>query len=351
MDTRNRHLGTCKKVMRKMILQHPERNKWYKTNQIVVFSLAFILVTIVSCSDTSTPFALASINIDASSVAISPDGQYIAIGTDQEVILYKTDNLSRLWSQRMVDWVWDIEFSPSNENVLAITADGVANMLAIKTGELQKQYRSDFGKIKDAEFSLDGNLLAYSEGTLYENYIVIVNWQTDEIIQELEDGGGLIWFPGNERLATHSSVSFRIWDIQSGVVLKNTEREPVFVGGGCFEKIFCGGDIILGPNDEFYIAEQAYRRVDVLDPDTLEAVFTINHSTVLTTLSWSPDGRMLALGDQNGTITLWNIGDDGPKYILDAGEEGTWVTSLIWSLDGSILVSSGGNVITVWNIN
>ncbi|MBW4424797.1 MAG: hypothetical protein KME50_10170 [Nostoc desertorum CM1-VF14] len=66
-------------------------------------------------------------------------------------------------------------------------------------------------------------------------------------------------------------------------------------------------------------------------------------------LALSPDGKLLATGDMNGQIHLWQMAD-GKNLLTFKGHEG-WVWSVSFSPDGQTLASSGHDgLVKLWNI-
>jgi hypothetical protein len=69
----------------------------------------------------------------------------------------------------------------------------------------------------------------------------------------------------------------------------------------------------------------------------------------LTQLAFSPDGRMLAAGDTEGAVTVYEVSTGRPRFVL-AGHHGE-VTALAFSADGLRLVSGGADTrINVWEV-
>jgi WD40 repeat protein len=67
-------------------------------------------------------------------------------------------------------------------------------------------------------------------------------------------------------------------------------------------------------------------------------------------VAFSPNGKLLAMGDTNGEISLRQVADG--KKLLTCKEHINWVTSLAFSPDGSTLVSSSCDyVVKLWNVN
>ncbi|MDD4651256.1 MAG: transglutaminase domain-containing protein [Methanothrix sp.] len=75
-----------------------------------------------------------------------------------------------------------------------------------------------------------------------------------------------------------------------------------------------------------------------------------NLSNPKNSVAFSPDGRVLAAGCQNGTIILWDAASGREMRALKGHSE--WVSSLAFSPDGGTIAStSGDNTIKLWNVN
>ncbi len=69
------------------------------------------------------------------------------------------------------------------------------------------------------------------------------------------------------------------------------------------------------------------------------------------TVAWSPDGRVLAAGMQEGAIHLW-VAVAGKQLAFEDLEMSgypTKVRELAWSADGKQLATGGGAEVTVWS--
>jgi WD40 repeat protein len=80
----------------------------------------------------------------------------------------------------------------------------------------------------------------------------------------------------------------------------------------------------------------------------------LNHdSRAVSSSSFSPNGKILASGDYDGTVRLWNIeGGDGSCLVTLSGHHSEHVYSLVFSPDGETLASgSKEGIVRLWNPN
>ena len=72
------------------------------------------------------------------------------------------------------------------------------------------------------------------------------------------------------------------------------------------------------------------------------------HTDWVTAVAFSPNGEMLASGDRNGGVSVWDA-ESGQELFTTAGHKSA-VTALSWRSDSKLLASSSedGNV-TLWN--
>ena len=80
---------------------------------------------------------------------------------------------------------------------------------------------------------------------------------------------------------------------------------------------------------------------------------TVWSSAAVTSLTWSPDGRTLAIGSADGIIILWDIPQNKMRQSIDAKSS---IISLAWSPDSSVIASgiwseTDQNAVTLWDSN
>ena len=70
----------------------------------------------------------------------------------------------------------------------------------------------------------------------------------------------------------------------------------------------------------------------------------------MTSVAFSPDGKLLASTSLDGYVRLWHVSSEGRRISL---RHGGWVESVAFSPDGKMLVSGGGDQegsLTLWNV-
>jgi WD40 repeat protein len=94
----------------------------------------------------------------------------------------------------------------------------------------------------------------------------------------------------------------------------------------------------------------------VYPPPTWPLARTDGNALRVVSVAFSPDRSTLAVGDSNGSVSLWSVANpaeptlEGPE--LTAGPAATYVFSLAYNPGGNVLAAADGRgLVTVWNLN
>jgi WD40 repeat protein/uncharacterized caspase-like protein len=83
----------------------------------------------------------------------------------------------------------------------------------------------------------------------------------------------------------------------------------------------------------------------------LELYVSTGHASLVSALTFSPDGRVLAGGNHDGAIKLWNAATGQELNTLTHAKEYNTVNTVAFSRDGRLLASAGNdNNIKVWDV-
>lgn len=93
------------------------------------------------------------------------------------------------------------------------------------------------------------------------------------------------------------------------------------------------------------------RMLRIIDAESGEVTFSYKHDEGIDALALSPDGRILATGQERrgkqGPVRLFDTADWSLIRTLDHGDT---VNEIAWTPDGSTLISSGHGSVKIWDV-
>jgi len=128
---------------------------------------------------------------------------------------------------------------------------------------------------------------------------------------------------------------------EQGAGLFDLERGEALWEIWCFAR--CGA---LSPNGSL-LALGSANEVMVWDLQTGREVRRMEHGVWVTSVSFSPDGELLASGGFDGVVRVWEVESGREVRLLNHGK---WVASVSFSPDGRLLASGGRGGICIWRV-
>jgi WD40 repeat protein len=291
-------------------------------------------------------------------VAYSPDGKTLAVGIGSSVSMRDASSLEEFDPPRRLEGhvgqVFTLAWSPDS----ALLASGASNENTIRIWDTRagKQVRQLDGHtdwIRAVVFSPDGKLLA--SGSI-DTTIKIWDVASGNLVSTLKGHRGFIstlaFTPDGKALASSSSDGrVLMWDAASGAqssgfsftaATDQATGAPLWATGLSFT-----------PDGKLLAVGQEDGSILLLDAATGKPTKTLTgHRGIVVSrgLQFAPDGKTLASASFDGTVRLWDVASGSQTNQLD--EHNFRVLALSFSPDGQRLASTSdqGGQLLVWDL-
>jgi WD40 repeat protein len=350
---------------------------------------------------TLTGYAVGDItNTGVTSVAFSPDGQYLASGSkDRSVKVWRMSN-GTLASSRSdhTQPVNSVAFSPNGQWLASGSNDDTAKLYRTSDWGLVQTFTGHANDVLSVAFSPDSNRLATGS---WDGTVRLWNITNARLPLSLMHGSNVfcVAFSRDGRLLASGANdhSIKLWDLKRSVLVDTllghsapvltlafTPDSQLLASGSWYPEyaIKVWGQSPTGPtasnglnpltqllftvtNHSSSINELIFTPNDKLisGADTTARFWErlngrflrmINAATSVTSMAVSPDGQLIALPGANHTVKIYHTADGTLVQTLVGHTQD--ITGLAFSHDGSLLASGaffdGSNdVIKLWNVS
>ncbi|XP_063643062.1 apoptotic protease-activating factor 1 isoform X4 [Pan troglodytes] len=274
----------------------------------------------------------------------SADGARIIVAAKNKIFLWNIDSRSKVADCRgHLSWVHGVMFSPDGSSFLTSSDDQT-----IRLWETKKVCKNSAVMLKqevDVVFQENEVMVLAVD---HIRRLQVWNWQLDKCIflrghQETVKDFRLL---KNSRLLSWSfDGTVKVWNIITG----NKEKDFV-----CHQGTVLSCDISHDATK--FSSTSADKTAKIWSFDLLLPLHELRgHNGCVRCSAFSVDSTLLATGDDNGEIRIWNVSNGellhlcAPLSEEGAATHGGWVTDLCFSPDGKMLISAGG-YIKWWNV-
>ncbi len=296
-------------------------------------------------------------------------------------------------------WVESVAWSPDSKYLASASSDLTVRVWDVATGGTVKTLNSFRGSVDSAAWSPDGRYLATGSSGQQDTLRIwdTTNWQPIQSIMPGKNGVSSVkWSPDGKWLAIGLGAGNQPNTDEGGLMLYDINRMRVTA---TFTETDSGSNLTWSPDSKqiahtataFVVvrdvsaADQNIQAVwhgnvvlgDVLDPDKNGADWSSvrnliaagdgnavevwdasnwqlrstlkGHSQRVNSVSWSPDGKRLASGGDDGTVKIWDI--TSGQNIASVDLVGI-INNVAWSPDGKYLaIASADHNVYVWDVS
>ena len=275
-------------------------------------------------------------------IAFSPDGKTLAVGSEtQDIRVWDLETNTERFRLENTANAQALVFSPKGRTLATACAEPRIRFWDTASGREKTSYDGDIGNVMLLAFHPDGSTLAsWSEQKFWKAQVLF--WDTASGKQKdplhLATGftNSLGFSPDGRTLAVArmdpDGVDF--WDLKTRTrrfVSMNASKTG-FGNGWVGEVFFCRD----GRRMAFY-AEETVVRLWNLDKPKEESVFEVSGRAKYPNTALRLDGKLAAVGDANGILTLWDL-ETGKKAAVVQASRGH-IPDAYFSPDGRTMVT------------
>ena len=265
-------------------------------------------------------------------LAFSPDASMLALPQGNANLNVDLVNPKTGEEIRSIDTgnhsVVEVAFSPDGKRLLTAGLDTRVNLWDVNTGELLKSFSLHNFAVEGICWINDGASFISLDQAGYVRITDIESNQDDAILQQ-----------GRYSYAVCTRGSDGLIAMGDGrsVVIRNADDEVVR-SFDTLEKTNVV-DLSFSPDGRLLAVANYNGRVALWDPDSGKLVKKLKkHSKVIMTMAFTPDGTKLVTGDFGGKAFVWDVATGKRLWSLEGHEDP--VCSVACSPDGKLIASS-----------
>lgn len=261
---------------------------------------------------------------------LSPDGKTLMAESDSGRIAFYDFNSHELLRKIPMgtEGIDVLKFSPDGNFGYSCYFSNQAFKHDLKTGKLLQEYKtgeSDFGALAispDGKWLVtaakNGDIIIWNEAAATIRYTLKGLTYVAENLVFTKDSRYLISGSASSWMHCRSDQDFIVWDLTTG-----KEVRRISTGGTCMRKV------ILSPDEKKLIgASDAGGQIYIWDFATgkLEKIIE-GHSSFVSTVSFTHNGRFLVSGSIDNSIALWDVNTWQLKTRLVPFEQNNWLAA------------------------
>lgn len=243
-------------------------------------------------------------------------------------------------------WIFELNLDAQEENAPKFSTSSYSAPTAISAPSRIQPVATLDGRIRAFDLRSDQKAIAFATS----KGVVVYDFESKDmqVLNEDESFFGVDWSPDGKKLAANGVVlrdaelgkpHFIVWDISNWQVIFEPTYEDYMTDT-------MNGNVAWSPDSRMVAMGNGYMGVTAYNVETGEVVSEQDiFSGMVADISWSPDGsRLIATGDMAYAIRRWKVSTNESVRLFD--QRASTSMALAWSPDGKRIASghSGGTV-------
>lgn len=251
-------------------------------------------------------------------------------------IFGKAENRLRpVWQAAVPDHVIGVAWAPDGSRLAVAAVSGPITIFDANTGKPVHQLKGHGFGTAALAWQPTGALLA-SVGQ--DSKVRLWDTSTGQEAKTLDAGASwaekVVWHPSGQYLATAAGKKTRVWSASGEMVRELPPQAGTVM------------DLKWRPGTN-HLTLLAYGSATTYDPlSGAEPTKMLAWKGSPLALAWSPDGKILAHGNQDSTVHFWYY--DASRDLQMWGYK-TKVRELAWDFTSRYLATGGGPVVCIWD--
>ena len=269
-------------------------------------------------------------------------------GQDGKLTLWDVSSMSEAWSQDFGGWIDCLSWSSLGQ-YLASSSGKNLSVWSV-SGKHEEIWSNHKSSISDIGWSPDGRFIAATA----KGGITIRGYGHLETTQLLKWQGcpvKMAWQPNGQHIAMGDEEAIHFFEVETGM------HQPLFGYNSkvsrmswSFESRFLATNdkenlVIWDCGRQYSANEELFPLVDLVSPDSLVGpggtppILLRQHRGEINALAFQKKGGLLASGDENGEVHIWNLKQSSVP--IGSIALGCPISKISWSYDGRCIGIGG----------
>jgi eukaryotic-like serine/threonine-protein kinase len=249
----------------------------------------------------------------------------------------KSEPIARLAGHKKE--VWGLKYTPDGTTLISSSDDHSIKLWDARDGGLRATLEGHDSLVAAVAVSRDGTLLASASFDKTVRLWDLPGGHPRRLFRGHTDRVRTVAFsPDGRHVASGGSDKMiRVWDVERG--------EPVWSFEGDGDTVRA---LAFNPRSGLLVSAGNDRTIRGIDVEGGRETFSLAGPQHFSALAFSPDGSLLASGDDGGNVTTWDVATPTKRWSVRASDAEIW--GLAFSPDGRTLAAACGDAkIRLWD--